>query len=119
MTCNEVQSILDNIKYKDWTFYLGDDNGRMYLQIHFLEKDFSKGTSKLTLQTGRKWMLSQHMVTSEIVRTAHKAIRTAVEYEVDEQFLYKGVPIYNPHTNVEALVEASESIEIRETVPVD
>jgi|ERR1700733_4731650 len=111
VTKEQVQTIFDNIEYRDWKFFLGDDNGRMYLQIHFLEPDVLTGI--IDLQKSRKWMLSPYMTVTEIVRTAHKAIVTAVEHEVDENFKYKNERIYSPHTNVEALMIASRMVEVR------
>jgi len=112
-----IQKILDNLKYRDWEFYLGDDNGRMYLQMQFYAFDIRyhatlAGVSE-TLQKGRKWMLSPHATPTEIVRTAHKAVQAAVEHEVDENFMYKNHRIYGPHIDVEALVDASEKVEVR------
>ena len=45
------------------------------------------------------------MTDSEIVRTAYKAVKTAVLHEMDELFLFDGEMIYSPHTNIYALVE--------------
>ena len=98
--------VLSKIKYKNWIFYLGDDNGRMYLQIHFLEQNIENGIEEL--QKSRKWMLSPYMCETEVVRTAHKAIRTAVEHEADENFTYKGVRVYSPHLDVNVLVNGYE-----------
>ena len=70
MTPKEVCDILSKIKYSDWNLYLGDDNGRMYLQVQFWEEDLANPDNGLQLQKSRKWMLSPHMVPNEIVRTA-------------------------------------------------
>lgn len=45
------------------------------------------------------------MAVSELVRTAYKAVQTAMMHELDEKFKYKGVAIYDPHRNVDLLVE--------------
>lgn len=54
---------------------------------------------------GRKWPLSQHMTDGEIVQTAFLACMTAVEHEIRETFFYKGQPIFDPHYNIDKLVE--------------
>lgn len=48
------------------------------------------------------------MTVSELVQTALKAVLTAVEHEVREQFLYRGRAIFNPHCDVEELVALCE-----------
>ena len=55
--------------------------------------------------SGRKWMLSPHMVKSEVVQTAFKAVLTAAEHEARERFLYRGRAIFGPHYDVDRLWE--------------
>ncbi len=92
--CRAPANVLARIKYKDWTFFLPPDES--YLQIHF-----SAGGTKWH---GRKWRLSRHMTTSEIVQTALKAVLAAEEHEAREAFTYRGHAIFGPHLNVESLV---------------
>lgn len=54
---------------------------------------------------GRWWRLSQHMTKGEVVQTVFKATLTAVEYEVRETFLYRGVSVLDPHYDIDQLVE--------------
>lgn len=54
---------------------------------------------------GRKWMVSPHMTDGEIVQTLFKACETAMEHELREGFKYKGQPIFDPHYDIEKLVE--------------
>lgn len=96
-----IQSVLDEIHYKDWQFYLGTTD--LYVQIRFYAPDNDDPT-KMELQKCRKWRLSLHMTNSEIVRTAYKAVLAAEEHEASELFKYKDVDIYNPHTDVDVLV---------------
>lgn len=124
---NEVTEIVNNIRLGDnWELSLKEDKlfnanlidtyawvdrtyckgGRLYLQISFHDKD--NVTGEYSLQKCRKWYLSPYMTTTEVVRTAHKAYEAAVLHEMNEKFKYKGVAIYNPHTNVEDLVEVQE-----------
>jgi hypothetical protein len=55
-------------------------------------------------QICRKWILQYTMSTSEVVRTAFKAGKAAYDHECEEEFHYKDVAVYSPHTDVEALV---------------
>lgn len=100
-TPDEIRDILSEVEFRGWEFalHLGE---RWYLQVCF-EAPCSR-TGELKQQRGRKWMLSPHMTRSEIVSTALKAVLTALEHEAREDFRYKGIAIYNPHIDVQALV---------------
>ena len=81
-----------------------DSRGYFYAQIVDLN-----GVCNVTGATmpwgGRKWLLSMHKTDSEIVQTVFKALMTAMEHEAREQYLYKGVPVLDPHLDIEKLVE--------------
>jgi len=104
MTFNmdEIRGILAQIIYEDWEFFLGENENCPYLQVKFTAKSIASG--KMEMQSGRKWLLSPHMTKSEIVQTAFKAVLTAVEHEVRENFTYKKRRVFGPHFDVEALV---------------
>lgn len=57
--------------------------------------------------TGRKWFISQHSTVSEVVQTALKAVLTAAEHELREQFTYQGVRVFDPHMDLPKVVERS------------
>jgi hypothetical protein len=78
---------------------------RPYIQIR-CNSGVDTKTGQPTSWTSRKWMLSPHMVKSEVVRTIYKAYHAAVLHEADEVFTYKGVPIYSPHYDVDSLADA-------------
>lgn len=102
MTIGEINQILAQVKYLDWTFELtADAPGHWYLRVKFWAYCAEKQAP--AEWTGRKWLLSEHMTRSEIVQTAFKAVLTAVEHEAREQFTYKGKPIFGPHFNVDFL----------------
>lgn len=54
---------------------------------------------------GRKWLLSRHMTAGEIAQTVLKATITVAELEIRELLLYDGQPVFDPHYDVEKLVE--------------
>jgi hypothetical protein len=108
---NRVVNILKDVNYLDWTFYVGVDDTRTYLQIRF--NGIDSYTHQTETQFGRKWMLSPFMTKNEIVQTAFKAIMTAVEHETRENFLYRNRRIFGPHLDVDALWEMSTHIDIR------
>lgn len=106
MTPAELKAfVAEHITYKDWTFYVHTAGPIPYLQVHF------KGTCSVTgnteTQKGRKWLLSHHMTPSEVVGTCWLAVQRAELHEAAEVFHYKGVAIYNPHQDVEVLVDAA------------
>ena len=90
----------------------GAQNGPLFLQVKFVTVNVVTGLPYTAL--GRKWLLSEHMVKSEIVATAMKAVLAAEEHEARELFKYKGKAIYNPHIDVEMLAAACDTMETRE-----
>lgn len=101
----QVHEILADVKYLDWTFFVGADGPRLYLQAAF--------DANGEHWTGRKWLLSPHMTRSEIVQTAFKAVMTAMEHEVRELFFYKSKAIFGPHYDVDALVTICDCVDVR------
>lgn len=108
--------VAQNIAYKpDWEILVKDKNGVPYLQIQFVAADNMTGVPER--QYCRKWQLTEHMTPTELVRTVHLAVIQAELHELDEQFKYKGKAIYNPHTDVEALVEIADRHDCRTPSP--
>lgn len=102
MTIAEIQKILNDISFKDYTFRATvDGRGEMYLQGHYVEADTV--TKKESIQLTRRWFLSPQATRSEIVQTVFKCALTSMEHRTREWFHYKGRPVYSPHYNVEAL----------------
>lgn len=66
-------------------------------------------TGEPTRWQGRKWSLSKHMTDGEVVQTAFLAARVADEHELREQFTYKGETIFNPHYDIDRLVDLRRS----------
>ena len=97
------RQILADISYRDWTFHVGRDGERCYLQVRFEELD--PETGRVEPWGGRKWFLSPHMTRSEVVQTALKAVLTAEEHEARERFRYRGRAIFGPHYDVDRLWE--------------
>jgi len=104
LTTKKIRDVVNQIQYKDWEFYIGGSNQRPYLQIRFLAVD-SENPGVLEWQHCRKWWLSRYMIPSEILRTAWKAVLAAEEHEAGERFTYKGVALFNPHADLDALAE--------------
>lgn len=106
--------VLARCDHPDYSIHLGRDESRFYLQISNGRAGVCNVTGESWNWRGRKWFLSEHMTNSEIVGTAFKAILTAVEHEAREMFKYRGESIYDPHYDVEKLVELRRSVDALE-----
>ena len=108
MTPDEMRRVLAEVRYKDWEILVHDRpddptrRNTLYLQVHASTVDNEDLTQRIQW-SGRKWLVSKHMTKSELVATAFLAIQTAVEHETRELFKYRGVSIYSPHYDVDAL----------------
>lgn len=96
-----VQNILQKVDYKNFAFDIGGDDTRLFMQVRW--PTWCAQTRRNVLVKGRKWWLSTHMTKSEIVQTAFKAVLTAEEHEVRENFKYNTMPIFGPHFDVDLL----------------
>lgn len=101
----EIQTILNNISYKDWDIVLREKDSVPYLQVQFYAPD--SFTGEIERQYCRKWMLSRFMTDSEIVRTAFKAVEAAVLHELQEDFRFMDEPVYRPHFDIYSLWQLS------------
>lgn len=105
----QFRATLDLCDFPGFSFVLGSDrSGEHYLQIQCYEGRCNV-TGEAKEWKGRKWRLSVHMTPSEVVQTAFKAVLTALEHEARENFKYRGVSIFDPHYDVERLVELRSS----------
>ena len=112
LTLAEVQRILNQVKFLDWAFkinvlYKSDHEHAYTVQVVFT------GLNGTPNQKSRKWYISPWSTEGEIVQTALKAILTAMEHEVREVFQYKGVPVFHPHTDINALIEIADQKMVR------
>lgn len=106
---DEIREVLEDVTFNDWEFHVkpfGDEDGHHYLQVQFVDLDFSTGEQER--QYCRKWSLSLHMTVSEVVYTAFKAVMAAMEHEAREQFRFKGAMVLGPHVDVEQLVDLTK-----------
>jgi hypothetical protein len=113
MTPDEVRAVLAEVRYLDWEFHLGDDDGRMVLQARFATADSTSGGAAAP-QRCRKWLLSPFMTRGEVVQTALLAVLTAVEHEARERFTYQGEAIFGPHFDLESLLRVCAAGDARQ-----
>ena len=114
MILSEIRSALREVRYKEWTLEVCSDESFGYLVVSFRAIDTDTGAWQT--QRGRKWKLSPHMTRSEVIQTAFLAVMTAEEHEIRETFTYKGIPVFCPHLDVEALVEIHGRHDARQAI---
>ena len=102
-TMDSLEDILAEVLYSNFEFVLREHNGSPYLQIAFDAPDADTG--EIETQWCRKWVLQFTMTNTEVVRTAYKAAEAAVLHEFQEQFRYRGARVFDPHMDVEWLVD--------------
>jgi hypothetical protein len=109
---HHVAKALSHIRYEHFNFWLGfPENGSPYLQIQF--EAINNDTGLTELQKCRKWLISKHMTSSEVVLTAWMAVQAAILHEAREHFTYKGKRIFGPHIDVDALASVADTTDAR------
>jgi hypothetical protein len=98
-----LQSIIEELSFRDWRFVLDVNDGNYYLHVEFDAPDAHTGM--MTPQRGRRWILEPGIDRGQVVQTALMAVLAAVEHEAREDFRYRSQPVYGPHADVEALHE--------------
>lgn len=107
MTLEEVEQILAHVQYRDWKFRVMAKGDGFLVQVVFNAPCVDSGRMKE--HHGRKWYVSSHAVSSEVVQCAYVAMQRAVAHEAAEEFTYKGARVFNPHFDVEDLVELART----------
>jgi len=97
-----LQHILKDIEFNDWEFILIT---KPYFALRVVSTTEDNVTGMTVTWAGRKWLLSKHMTDGEVVQTAWLAVQTALIHEAREQFKYKGQSIFDPHYDIDQLVE--------------
>lgn len=87
-------------------------DGRIFMQIAYSAPCTKTGSEEIWF--GRKWYLSDHMTTDEVIKTAYVAFESAVKHEIMEGFKVDGKILFNPHVSFEALLAVSHQEVSRE-----
>lgn len=109
---NRFEQIVAQVSFPPWQLIVGNDGPRSHVQVRD-DSGVCNVTGVALPWGGRKWLLSDHMTETEIVKTCLKAVLSAVEHETLENFRYQGVTIFDPHIRVEDLVR------LRASAPLD
>lgn len=110
-----LEALISLISFRDWTFHVGVMGDGHYIQVQFRAKDSTGGPEQNW--NGRKWYISQHATNQEVIQTCFKAVMTAMEHEVREEFKYRDVAVFQPHMDLDALVDLAQTKVLR-PVPV-
>jgi hypothetical protein len=101
MTEDALESILANVKFRDWKFTSGPLGDGWFVQARFCAPDTRTG--EMAAMGGRKFYVSPYAIPDEVVKTCWVAVELALRHEAMEEFTYLGVAPFHPHTDVEAL----------------
>jgi hypothetical protein len=102
---HDFWAIVDRLDYPGYHFTIRNEAHAGYsLQIR-CDEGTCNVTGKPLSWTGRKWKLSSYMTDGEVVQTAFMAVMAANEHETREKFTYRGVSVFDPHYDIEKLVE--------------
>jgi hypothetical protein len=108
LSIDNVKALIDKIdlgKLLDsWHFRVLEKGDGFLLQLRFIAHDTETGEYGV-LQSCRKWYVSPYSTSTEVVETAFKACRMAVEHELRESFRYEEQAVYSPHFSIEDRVE--------------
>lgn len=103
---HDIIGVIRLIDCEPFEFSLGTQDasaGHYYLQVQGHSP--CSTTGRPHTWRGAKWNISKWMTDGEIVQTALKAVLAAVEHEAREAFKYRGLSIFDPHYDIEKLVE--------------
>lgn len=108
-TLEDIENLLCLVAFPGLAFVVTFDeihgiDGPAYLQVECVEGACNV-TGAPMVWKGRKWRLSPYMTDGEVVQTAFLAVMAANEHETREKFTYKGVSVFDPHYDIEKLVE--------------
>jgi len=112
-TLDTLDEIVSELDCGEFHFFVDEYNGSPYLQIFFEAPDVNTG--EMQLQYTRKWTLQYTMCNTEVVRTAFKAAEAAIIHELQEKFTYRGARVYDPHMDVEKLVDIIKHNNMQDT----
>lgn len=101
--------LIQSFDYKNWRLLNEVRNCSLILQLVFDAPD-NDNPEKIEEQHCRKFIIEEETPSPFTIRSLVKyAVITAEEHEINEMFKYKGVSIYNPHIDLNALTEFVKS----------
>ncbi|MFZ3194084.1 MAG: hypothetical protein WA154_12880 [Moraxellaceae bacterium] len=98
-----IREVLTQVDHPEFTYVIECHEEEMFLRVCPKEGTCNVSRQELNWK-GRHWRLSQWMTDGEIAQTAFMATLAAIEHETRERFTYKGVSVFDPHYDIDALV---------------
>lgn len=108
LTLEDIQTILENIKFRNFKFVAERAHTGFHLQL--CAEEMNTSTNASSLMYGRKWFFSERASKNDIVRTAFKAVVTWQEHEARELFQYQNVSVFSPHFSLDNLIALSKQM---------
>jgi len=107
LTAERVRGVLADVQFGKGHFAVEAAEGGFLMELISEEADAATGVPEVF--HGRKWHIASRASRSDIVRTAFKAVSAWQEHEAREKFLYRGVPVFGPHSDVDLLADLIEA----------
>lgn len=101
-TFMELLAVIDQVDFPGLTFWVGHEGASLRVEC---PEGSPYGSPEMPTWSGRWWRLSPHMTDGEIVQTCWLAVMTALEHEARERFTYKAVSVFDPHFDIDRLVD--------------
>lgn len=106
-----LKEIVGSISYRqDYSLRFSTDSAGWFLQLDVWRRD--SVTGEYGWGHSPKAHVSDKLSRSDIVRTAFGLCKAYEEHETREFFKYKGVRVFSPHQDVEALVAMGQAVDI-------
>ena len=104
-TFQEVQDIIDAIRFMDRKFRLIEKGDGFLVQMEYMEPDITKLGSPPVKQSTRKWYISPYSTDTEVVETCFAMVCRSQLHIAGEHFTFHGRQVYSPHFNIEGRME--------------
>lgn len=110
MTEKEIIQVVSEIDFPGYWFRVEFDRNHKSIVIRASYYETDTVTVRDSLQVTRDWILYSHEITvGALVGTCFKCVMTSMEHKTREWFTYKGKPIFNPHQDIDKLLEITEA----------
>lgn len=109
-TIETVRAVVARVSYPGVTFQVKTDGTRPMVRVSCPD-GVCNVTGAPVPWNGRWHRLSYHMTDGEIAQTCFLAVILANEHEARESFKVDGVPVFQPHFDLDALVRFAKDRE--------
>ncbi|AVQ80739.1 hypothetical protein [Variovorax sp. PMC12] len=103
MLLSDVQRTLDSVSFPGYEFTVEFIEDCMYAVYARFKAPCTVRGGEPVWQYTRKWLLESPSE-GAVVGTCLKLVLTSLEHEAREMFLWKGKRVFDPHTDINALL---------------